>query len=47
MQVPKNNSNAHGVRLSVNVNWCKSIEISGICLSTSWHLDAPLEKKMK
>lgn len=40
----KNGSNTLGIRSSASVNWHCSIDVSGICLYTSWHLAAHLEK---
>lgn len=43
--VSKNGTNTLGIRFSASVNWHSSIDVSGICIYTSWHLDAHLEKK--
>lgn len=40
----KNGSRTLGFRFSARVNWHSSFDVSGICIYTSWHLDAHLEK---
>lgn len=45
--VSKNGTNTLGIRFSASINRHSSIDVSGICVYTSWHLDAHLKKKKK
>lgn len=45
--VSKNGTITLGIRFSASVNCHSSIDVSDICIYTSWHLDAHLERKVK